>query len=438
MVIDGKPYEVRMGVKRRFRIYGEFHEVYPDPEERGIRIDGVILYKFGEPKKDVKIGHRVVEMFYHGPVRKFWVDGQQHKLRLDAPPFNMTFDGTVYGFQIDGRDNMLLVDRLEKGPFGGPPRPLVLNNVEHEICFEMQRRILIDNQSCELKLDRDIPVIMYNGKPHGIRFEGGPRNMFIDDVPYSVPMDKAVKVTLPTRTGLRTHYLAFGGPAHEVIIDGKWFEVKFNNVPKNITIGNRVISIRLEPPVPRVKILSEITHGFEENPKQPGPFPHMPQPPLPPTLAPRGPQPAGLGPEGAAAAAKPAQDEFPKPEGPQPATTAPDAAVTAAPAMSVETSIAMTNPAMTAAQPGMGMQPSVVRMQGNMAPGPMPGMMRGPTQNLVNNPMANPLANPMLMGMMQGLNVMQMPTSGPQQMFPGLPGALINLQNIQRMMGQSE
>ena len=283
VVIDGKPYEVQMNNRHILKICGQNSEVFIDPIERGVRINGNIVYKFGEPKKSVDLGYCKVEIFFHGSPLNIWIDGQQHRVRLDAPPLNMTFDNQLFGFQIDGRDNMILVDRLEKGPLGGPPRTLLLNGTAHEIAFEAPKRhILIDSQHCELKLDRKIPFVIYNGKPHGIRFEGPPRKMFIDEVAYMVPLDTAVKAKI----GLRPHILAFGGPAHEVIIDGKWYEIKFNNVPKNITIGNKIHSIRLEPPVPRVKILAEITQGLDEGGdsmlgQRVRP---MPQPPLPPAV----------------------------------------------------------------------------------------------------------------------------------------------------------
>ena len=450
VVIDGKPYEVKTDVRRRIKVNGQECEIYPDPVERGIRLNGKMVYKFGEPKKDVDLGHCVVEMFYHGPPLSVWIDGQQHRVRLDAPPLSMTFDNTLFGFQIDGRDKMILVDRLEKGKLGGPPRPLLLNGIQHEIAFEAPpRRILIDSQSCELKLDRKIPLIIYNGKPHGIRFEGGPRKMFIDDVAYLVPLDTAVKAKI----GNRPHFLAFGGPAHEIIIDGKWYEVKFNNVPKNITIGNRIHSIRLEPPVPRVKILAEITEGIDETDlllgqTQPGQLPRMQQPPLPPpALAGKGPQPASANPEGAGAApaseqpikkeagdtpkklqmegeAKPAGPDAPPAEKPVPPNVQPQ-------------------PSMPPVQPGMPPQGPPNMLQAGMGMQRMGGpMVRGPVMMGAG---PQPGLNPMMLagmmqgaaGMMQGLNMMSLPSTV-SQIFPAAMTNPLMMHSIQRMMAAQQ
>lgn len=470
IVIDGKPFEVRMGVERRIKIYNVVYDVLIDPLDRGIRVNGELVYKFGEPKKDISLGGKVVEIFYHGPHRDIWIDGQQYRLRIDAPPLNMVFDNTIYGFQIDGRDNMILVDRLEKGTLGGPPRPLILNGVHHEISFEPPpRRILIDNQSCELKLDRKIPVIMYNKKPHGIRFEGDPRNIYINDVPYLVPFDRAVKVKI----GPRPHFLAFGGPAHEVIIDGRWYEVKFNNNPKNITIGNRICSVRLEPPVPRVKILSEMTEAYDESAllksNRPSPFARTPQQ-LSPKADLRHPhsvdsvtigvrqridadvtakpivEPGSIGQnQPGAGISTPVVGVLPE-KSPLPVCTSQAVAVAQdvssgkPPAPVAETTTVNQSPKPVVSMQqgtealhlqGMGMRPphqQSVRFQGTGCPvgqGPMQGPRPGPgamlqAQNLMGNSM-------LLANMMQGLPMM--PVTMPQIL--GLPEALMG---IQRMM----
>ena len=255
VVIDGKPFELRMGTSRKLRIHGMIMDVAVDLKERGIRINSQLVYKLGEPIKEVPVADRTVRLYYHGLPKPIWLDGQQHEMRLDAPPRNVMVDNVRHGFQIDGRDMMILVDRLEKGQYGGPPRKIRIVGVDHEIAFQAPpRRILIDGKSCELKLDTKIPYVIINGKPHGIRFDGEPRTVFINDQPFTIPVDRAERIKI----GQRPTYIAFGGPAHELIIDGKWFEVKFDNVSKDIHLGNRHFLIRLPGPLPRVKILQEL------------------------------------------------------------------------------------------------------------------------------------------------------------------------------------
>ena len=286
LVIDGKPFELRMGTSRKLRIHGMVMDVAVDLKERGIRINSQLVYKLGEPIKEVPIADRTVRLYYHGLPKPIWIDGQQYEMRLDAPPRNVITDGVRRGFQIDGRDMMILVDRLEKGRYGGPPRKIRIGGHNHEIAFQAPpRRILIDGKSCELKLDSKIPFVIIDNKPHGIRFDGEPRTVFINDIHFTIPVDRAERIKI----GQRPTYIAFGGPAHEIIIDGKWFEVKFDNIPKDIHLGNRHFMIRLPGPLPRVKILQELplimddsqllsTNKMNSQPNQPpGPFPDQQQ-----------------------------------------------------------------------------------------------------------------------------------------------------------------
>ena len=50
-------------------------------------------------------------------------------------------------------------------------------------------------------------------------------------------------------------FLYLGGPFHEVIIDGKIFNVDFDGMDRPVSIGGKTHQLRLEAPVPEVKIL---------------------------------------------------------------------------------------------------------------------------------------------------------------------------------------
>ncbi|KAL3871728.1 hypothetical protein ACJMK2_039711 [Sinanodonta woodiana] len=114
-----------------------------------------------------------------------------------------------------------------------------------------ERSILIDGKLCELKLNVKIPYVVLEGKIFGIRFDGPDREILIDGHPFLVPLNRAIKV----RIGFRPHYIGFGGPCHEVIIDGKWFEVKFGGPPREVKLGNKNITIHLNGPTPDVKFI---------------------------------------------------------------------------------------------------------------------------------------------------------------------------------------
>ena len=54
------------------------------------------------------------------------------------------------------------------------------------------------------------------------------------------------------------HMVAFGGPSHEIIIDGVWYELLFSGPPREITAGNHKLLVGLPTPAPDVKILDPI------------------------------------------------------------------------------------------------------------------------------------------------------------------------------------
>ncbi|OWF46603.1 uncharacterized protein LOC110455499 isoform X2 [Mizuhopecten yessoensis] len=268
-VIDGRPYGIAVGQPaRKIRVAGRTIEVFADPNERAIRVDGVIVYRFGDMVRDVKLGRLNHKIFYHGLPRFIWIDGIMRELRVDAPPKILSIKDKEHTMRIDGRDLMILVDNKEMGVVGGPPRYVFIDNNRCEFRFDPPpRKILIDGTMSELKLDRAIPCVVINNKKRGIRFDGPPREIIVDNINYVVPVDDCVKI----RINNRPHYLAFGGPAHEVILDGKWFEVKFGGPAKEISLGNRVIHVRLEGPPPEVKILNEIIEEPESAPTRYGP-----------------------------------------------------------------------------------------------------------------------------------------------------------------------
>ncbi|XP_060064813.1 pre-mRNA cleavage complex 2 protein Pcf11-like isoform X2 [Ylistrum balloti] len=285
-VIDGRPFGIAVGQPaRKIRAAGRTIEVFADPNERAIRLDGAIVYRFGDMVRDVNIGRVNVKIFYHGLPRSIWIDGIMRELRVDAPPKIINIKDKEHTMRIDGRDLMILIDNKEMGVVGGPPRYAFIDNSRCEFRFDPPpRKILIDGNMCELKLDRAIPCIVINNKKRGIRFDGPPREIIVDNINYLVPVDDCVKI----RINNRPHYLALGGPAHEVILDGKWFEVKFGGPAKEISLGNRVIYVRLEGPPPEVKILDEIIEEPEsvqmryesgppamQDPRPNGPVQHM-------------------------------------------------------------------------------------------------------------------------------------------------------------------
>ena len=127
---------------------------------------------------------------------------------------------------------------------------------------------------------------------------GPPREVVINNQVFNIHTDKAVKV----KVGNKLHYIALGGPCHELIIDGKWFEMKFDMPPKEINIGNKVLMVHLPGKPPEVKILPEIPPPMPGAPpmmigNMPGPGPMGPirpgmepvRPGMEPMMRPMGP-----------------------------------------------------------------------------------------------------------------------------------------------------
>ncbi|XP_053398989.1 uncharacterized protein LOC123558235 [Mercenaria mercenaria] len=290
VIIGKRNFEIKLGAPPRKIPWGkDFIEVFADPSKRGIVIDNSLMYKFGERVKDVTIRGRKEKLFYHGRPLSMWIDGQHYEVRVDAPPKSMSINGKIHKIQIDGRDMMILIDKEEKGRFGGEPRFVFIDEERMEIRFDPPpRHILIDGNLCELKLNMQQPCVNIKGIYHGIRFDGPPRDVFINGKLYQIFTDHAVKL----RVGNRYHYVALGGPCHEIIVDGKWFEMKFSEAPKEVNVGNQVLFVQLPGSPPEVKILPEIA-------QEPRPIPPGMQGPMRPGIPMPGPGPIGFaGPRG--------------------------------------------------------------------------------------------------------------------------------------------
>ncbi|KAL3880688.1 hypothetical protein ACJMK2_032908 [Sinanodonta woodiana] len=253
VVIGNRPFEIKVGDKpRKIRMFDKPYTLAADPILRAVLINGDVVYKFGDKVKEIDIFGPRMKLFYHGKPKNLWIEGNLIEVRVDAPPKRLPFSGRDHAIQIDGRDMMILIDKVEKGIYGGPPRFIYIDEARCELRFEPEeKRILIDGKLCELKLNVKIPYVVLEGKIFGIRFDGPDREILIDGHPFLVPLDRAIKV----RIGFRPHYIGFGGPCHEVIIDGKWFEVKFGGPPREVKLGNKNITIQLNGPTPDVKFI---------------------------------------------------------------------------------------------------------------------------------------------------------------------------------------
>ncbi|XP_013419945.1 pre-mRNA cleavage complex 2 protein Pcf11 isoform X2 [Lingula anatina] len=255
VVIDDRPFELRVGVPRKIGIDGKPCEVIADPNSREIFIDGRCYYRIGDPVREVIIHGKTHKVFFHGPQKTIWIGAMPYEIRIDAPPQRLLIDQTVYEFKVNGPTKEMFLDGIMIGKFGQENLEMDLDGQKFEINFKPPpREILIDGKLCQLMLDTTEPVVAHEGKYYGICFDGPPREIIIDDQPWLVPMDHPRKV----RIGKRPHMVAFGGPGFEVLIDGKMYEVHFNGIPREVVIAGRTHTLQLLGAPPEVKILGEV------------------------------------------------------------------------------------------------------------------------------------------------------------------------------------
>lgn len=249
MMLDSRPCRINIG--NRHLVIGL------DSKSRQLIIDGIGCYRFGSPPKEVNIRGQTYRVYVHGPEKKLWIDDHLFEINIDGPPEKINIGGKVHEVRIDSATNYVIVDDYNICHCDADETQTVtLAFVLHSISFKAPKKeILIDGKHCTLDLSGKFPVIWIDGRAHGIRFDGEPRYIFIDDNPYLVPVDWARKCRID---GPKPRLLAFGGPGHEVIIDDQWFEVKFNGAEKFIKFGGSTHKVFLKGNPPEVKILPEV------------------------------------------------------------------------------------------------------------------------------------------------------------------------------------
>ena len=258
VVIDGRQFEMNLNDRPRFIKCHTFSiKVALNGYNSYLVIDDFNCYRFGSLPSEIRLHGADHTVFVRGPQKKLWIDDNLFEINVDAPPEMVNVDGRRHEIQIDSGSNSFIVDGHRVCEYGSEGvQDVQLAFVLHRIQFSPPRKsILIDGQLCTLDMTGKYPVVWMNGRPRGIRFDGPPRYIYIDDLPYLVPMDWARKCRID---GPKPRLLAFGGPGHEVIIDDQWFEVKFGGAEKLMKFGGHMHKIQLRGDPPEVKILPEV------------------------------------------------------------------------------------------------------------------------------------------------------------------------------------
>jgi len=258
VVIDGRHFDMNLNDRPRIIKCHNFPiKVALTSYSSQLIVNDFNCYRFGAKPSDVRIHGQVHTVSVHGPQKKLWIDDNLFEINVDAPPEMINIGGRRHEIQIDSASNSVIVDGHHVCEFGTDEvQDVQLAFVLHKIQFRPPKKeILIDGQLCTLDMAGKFPVVWTDGRPHGIRFDGMPRYIYIDDRPYLVPMDSARKCRID---GPKPRLLAFGGPGHEVIVDDQWFEVKFGGAEKLMKFGGRIHRIQLFGDPPEVKILPEV------------------------------------------------------------------------------------------------------------------------------------------------------------------------------------
>ena len=223
-----------------------------DHETKEVFINNSCYYRIGEPRRNIVIAGRQHRIMYHGPMRRIWIDEVMFDIWSDAPPTKIKLDGEECSCYIDALTGELEINEEKVCKIGFEPVTCEIFGVERTITTtQSSKKILLDGILSEMDFRGRYPCVKMKNQEKGIRFDGPPREIIINDRKWTVNMNKGRRVKL----GGNTHVIAYGGPGHEVIIDGKWYQCKFNNEEKEIRLGMETHKIRLEPPGPEVKIL---------------------------------------------------------------------------------------------------------------------------------------------------------------------------------------
>ncbi|KAI0979535.1 hypothetical protein GJ496_000706 [Pomphorhynchus laevis] len=99
-----------------------------------------------------------------------------------------------------------------------------------------------------------------DGNLYAIRFNGPPREIFIDSIAHVIPFDRPGRVKFVRKA----HEIAWGGPGFEIIVDGKPYELSFNNPGRDILFGQHLHHVRIQGSLPELKIMGSLP--FDELP----------------------------------------------------------------------------------------------------------------------------------------------------------------------------
>ena len=220
-----------------------------------VKFNSRVVYGISRVPADVEIGRTTCKVFYQGAERRIWIDGEAHEIRFDAPPLQVQICNSVHDLHANSFTDDLVIDGAPVAKFGDAPQEITLGADTFTLSFSPPPRdILIDDKVCQLRLEYPIPVILVDNRPHGVCFKGPPRKIVIDNEQHML-FTREVRIV---KIAKRAHKIGLLGPGHELIIDGRTYDVKFGGQPRDIRICNKIHSVILPGQPPELDILAPI------------------------------------------------------------------------------------------------------------------------------------------------------------------------------------
>ena len=318
VVLNGEPFDLAIdGPPRTVMVAGKRRVLRINRQQRQVTMDGKAVYKLNTPIREILVDGCQVMIFYHGEMQSLWINSDEYRIRVDAPPQTITVDGTQIEIIVDtgagqviGKLHVhylffihlfsfffLIVNKEPVCSIANLPCDVVLPPRGNRYRFSFHapaRQIKIDGQDCEVKLDMPAPAVLINGQLRGICFQIHKQTLLVDGEPFDIYPDRSV----PLNFAGATFDVRLGAPAQELIIGDHRYNIAFGNGPVFVMVNNRKFKLELPGKTPEVKVLGIMdpnTGQLLEPPYGPGvmpPPPHMP--PMPPNFYPPMPPPPGF------------------------------------------------------------------------------------------------------------------------------------------------
>ncbi|RWS25389.1 pre-mRNA cleavage complex 2 protein Pcf11-like protein [Leptotrombidium deliense] len=204
-----------------------------------------------------------------------WCQDRDYRREFEAMMFEA--DQRLRSGALSSHDHDLLVREMEKAMHQNISLEIAPAFKQENLCVTSELTMLVDGKTRKLYyLDDSIAVVLMNAPPNltfnelikvdpselnprRISFEGKPTKVFIDSDRGSNEFVLLEFNNQPQTFFHNEHEqrIKFGGPAKEIILNGKAYQAKFGGPPVEVWFSGDTLqshSLRLDSPPPRVKL----------------------------------------------------------------------------------------------------------------------------------------------------------------------------------------